>query len=189
MLPQAMIKAKFIAVFIAFSLVSTSCGQSKAPQPTFVQEKSPKKVKQTLGDTSIEPIKPALSQKEESSSKNDKDLLVANIHENPIIPNTYEFSQGDELDLHSKKIAKAREMIETFLHDAQNLGKKFVLIITGKGRHSKEKFLLDDGSEVGPIKYNFLKWFQQGDFSGSIKRLSYANGVHGGEGAFYIELK
>jgi DNA-nicking Smr family endonuclease len=106
----------------------------------------------------------------------------------PLLPKDYQFSKNDELDLHGKSIKRAKELVTAFLKNAVTVGKKFVLIITGKGKHSKEVFRLSDGTEVGPIKYNFLRWYQANVFE-PIKNISYARPAHGGEGAFYVQLQ
>lgn len=115
--------------------------------------------------------------------------IPLHIQENILLPKDHQFSPDDELNLHGKRINKAQELIRAFFDNAVKAGKEFVLLITGKGLHSKEKVILDDGSEMGPIKYHFLLWMKEGIFSNYVQDLSYAQGVHGGEGAFYVRLK
>lgn len=121
--------------------------------------------------------------------ENTEEHLPLQIRGDILLPKDYQFSSDDELDLHGKRIKNAQELILAFLESAVKAGKEYALIITGKGLHSIEKFTLDDGSEVGPIKYHFLLWLKNGAFRNYIQDISYANGVHGGEGAFYIHLK
>ena len=113
---------------------------------------------------------------------------VKNLSNSPLLPTDYKFSPEDELDLHGKRVNRAKELITAFLEDASKLGKKFVLIITGKGQHSKNVEYLSDGTEVGLIKYHFLLWTQENLFQKYIKEISYAHGVHGADGAFYVRL-
>ncbi len=106
-----------------------------------------------------------------------------------LLPKEHSFAADEELDLHGKRVKRAKELIESFLEESFKAAKNFVLIITGKGKHSKEKQTLSDGTEVGLIKYNFINWVDNGVFDKFIERISYAHGVHGGEGAFYIKLR
>lgn len=107
----------------------------------------------------------------------------------PILKKTHQFSQEEEIDLHGQKLHAAASLISEFLNQAKALGKKHVLIITGKGLHSKETVQLSDGSEAGKIKAAFLDLLQNKFFDSIIKAASYAHPVHGGEGAFYVELR
>ncbi|MCA9507942.1 MAG: Smr/MutS family protein [Myxococcales bacterium] len=125
-----------------------------------------------------------------SASKNNNAAeAVDNLNNSQLLSKNYFFHQDEELDLHGKRVTSAQELITDFFKNAVKKGKKYVLVITGKGNHSKEVEYLSDGSPVGKIKYNFLRWVQEKLWSDYVENISYAHGIHGGEGAFYVELK
>ena len=117
------------------------------------------------------------------------DEKVNNLTTAPILVTGYKFTKDDKLDLHHVRLKAVKNAILNFLAQAKELNKNYVLIITGKGIHSTEKYALSDGTEVGAIKFHVLRWLQEGTFSDFIKDYSYANVAHGGEGALYIEIK
>ncbi len=140
-------------------------------------------IEKLLANGLNQPPKPSDDSKAAASASS-----VKNLTNSPLLPKDYKFSPEEELDLHGKRVNRAKELITAFLENASKLGKKFVLIITGKGQHSKNVEYLSDGTEVGLIKYNFLLWTQENVFKKYIKEISYTHGVHGADGAFYVRL-
>ncbi len=106
-----------------------------------------------------------------------------------ILTKDHSFSSHEELDLHGKKLKSIEAKIKEFFEASQKAGLNYVLVITGKGKHSKKTELLPDGTEVGRIKYQFMAWLESNYFNNYIDAFSYALAKDGGEGAFYIRLK
>lgn len=152
----------FFIVYIGFLLVA--CGYEKAANPR--------------------PILPESVQTEAAISEDLTKKLQTSL-----LTNDHSFQAHEELDLHGKRLKSSEKLITEFLEKSQKEGSRYVLIITGKGKHSKVKETLSDGTEVGRIKFQFLSWLQSHYFNNYIDDFSYALPKDGGEGAFYIRLK
>lgn len=85
------------------------------------------------------------------------------------------------LDLHGMTLDKAHTRCISFLKGAQINGYRCVLIITGKGRFSKDK--------VGVIKKHFPEWMYESPLSKIVLSFAPAQIKDGGEGAFYVLLR
>lgn len=85
------------------------------------------------------------------------------------------------LDLHGMSLDKAHTKCIGFLKGAQLKGYRCVLIITGKGKFSKEK--------IGIIKKHFPDWIHEDPLSKIVLSFSVAQIKDGGTGAFYVLLR
>ena len=95
-----------------------------------------------------------------------------------------------KLDLHGYSLETANQKVKFFLIKSFDEGYKKVLIVTGKGKHSKA---YDDpyrSSKLSIMKYSIPDYIK-GDKNliSKIKKISEANIEDGGEGALYIFLK
>lgn len=82
------------------------------------------------------------------------------------------------LDLHGLDQDRARAVLATFLHRAQDQGLRAVLIITGKGL-----------SGDGVLRRRAPEWLADPVLRPLIAGYSQADRRHGGEGALYVALK
>ena len=118
-------------------------------------------------------------QKIEKSAKNLEVSLVSK---------HYVFPEQDELNLHSKSVQGAYNLVMDFIEDAHHTGKKVVLVITGKGNHGS-RYSKTPEYKVGKIKQALPEWLKDARIKHLIEDYAQAHGVHGGGGAFYVMLK
>tara|TARA_B100000965_G_scaffold228968_1_gene191727 strand:- start:59 stop:628 length:570 start_codon:yes stop_codon:yes gene_type:complete len=89
------------------------------------------------------------------------------------------------LDLHGLTLLKAeaelRRVVEICIRD----NKRFLLVITGKGRHSRT----EQGTEKKIIKTVLPEWLTKEFYSDKVQYFSFATQKHGGTGAYYLFLK
>ena len=95
------------------------------------------------------------------------------------IPKKANLSVDDTLDLHGLTVKQASDKLERFFVSAKSEKMKILLIITGKGKHSKGNPSLKPFVE---------KWFKN-DGKFFIRNYGIAPKIHGGEGAFIVFLK
>jgi DNA-nicking Smr family endonuclease len=88
------------------------------------------------------------------------------------------------LDLHGKSQAQAHAELLRFLHRAQTEGKRFVLVITGKGSGPRA-----DSSERGVLKRQVPLWLGQPELRAYVAGFEQAHIRHGGDGALYVRLR
>ena len=94
------------------------------------------------------------------------------------------------LDLHGKSLEEANKIIENFIKKSFEDRVKKLIIVTGKGLHSKNDKDPYVSKDLGILKYsipNFLK--NNAELMELISNISEASIEDGGSGAFYIFLK
>lgn len=99
------------------------------------------------------------------------------------------------LDLHGTGIEMARVRLLQFLREAQSMGARTVLIITGKGDspfsrhtlHGAEHFYSPE--RQGRLRRLVPDWFHDGDFRAVVSGYQPAHPKHGGGGAFYVKVR
>ena len=84
------------------------------------------------------------------------------------------------LDLHGMNRDAAQAAVRRFLDASQGMGRRTVLIITGKG--------YAHGSE-GVLRSALPQWLNAAENRCRILAYDYAQPRHGGQGAFYVYLK
>ena len=89
------------------------------------------------------------------------------------------------LDLHGFTLFKAKEELRRTIDICIRENKRFLLVITGKGRNSG----LVNGTEKKIIKTEFPYWLTNKHYIDIVQYFSYATQKHGGTGAYYIFLK
>tara|TARA_X000000368_G_C22812060_1_gene615120 strand:- start:120 stop:692 length:573 start_codon:yes stop_codon:yes gene_type:complete len=95
------------------------------------------------------------------------------------------FNPEKTLDLHGFSLLKAEEELRQFIELCIRENKRFVLVITGKGRNSNEI----QGTEKRIIKTSLPVWLKKSFYMDKIQYFSFASQRHGDTGAYYIFLK
>lgn len=85
------------------------------------------------------------------------------------------------LDLHGYGSDLARQSLERYLVASQELGRRCVLIITGKG-------LRVEGGR-GVLRASVPQWLNQPPNRDRVLAFAYASSTHGGMGALYVLLR
>ena len=94
------------------------------------------------------------------------------------------------LDLHGKTLDEANRVIENFIRKSYQEKVHKLIIVTGKGLHSKNEMDPYVSKDLGILKYSipdFLK--NNSELMEMISNISDASIKDGGSGAFYIFLK
>lgn len=82
------------------------------------------------------------------------------------------------LDLHGKTEESAHEALLSFVEKQQGLGRRLVLVITGKGK-----------DKASPLRQNLPRWCDAPPLYDKINAVREAASHHGGEGAYYVLLR
>lgn len=88
------------------------------------------------------------------------------------------------IDLHGLHRQEAQERLLAFLAAAQREGRRFVLVITGKGRADGDS----DGTG-GVLRRALPRWLELAPFRALVAGAAPAHRRHGGAGAFYLRLR
>jgi DNA-nicking Smr family endonuclease len=94
------------------------------------------------------------------------------------------------LDLHGKTLDEANRVIENFIRKSYQEKIHKLIIVTGKGLHSKNGMDPYVSKDLGILKYSipdFLK--NNSELMKMISNIGEASIADGGTGAFYIFLK
>ena len=94
------------------------------------------------------------------------------------------------LDLHGKTLDEANRVIENFIRKSYQEKVHKLIIVTGKGLHSKNEMDPYVSKDLGILKYSipdFLK--NNSELMKMISSINDASIADGGTGAFYIFLK
>ncbi len=90
------------------------------------------------------------------------------------------------LDLHGHGLDAAHARLDAGLSQAQAMGARVVLVITGRPRPAEAA---DRGSRRGAIRAKLLDWLAAGAHGASIAAVRSAHRRHGGAGAVYVVLR
>jgi len=93
------------------------------------------------------------------------------------------------IDLHGHTATQAQQALTTFLLLAHHAGKRCVLVITGKGRLTKNDDKPWWDPKRGVLKAGFGDWVRQAPLDRIVLETAPARGKHGGGGAFYVLLR
>ena len=88
------------------------------------------------------------------------------------------------LDLHGLSLKEAEVRLQLFVGESFQLNKRFLLIITGKGRNSKQ----DTYGKTLTIKSEINNWISKEFYRNKVQYISKALDKHGGGGAYYFFL-
>ena len=116
--------------------------------------------------------------------------------------NSGKYSIDASLDLHGLTIEQAYNKTKAFFEKSIQNNLRCILLITGKGLHSKDSYSIDTIFEAykkniciknesfnKTIKDSMIDWLKQPFFASRIIKYTDAQKVHGGNGAIYILLK
>lgn len=92
-----------------------------------------------------------------------------------------DFSVQAHVDLHGMLTEQARDALERFLVDSRRKGLRCVLVVHGRGLHSKDQLPI--------IKTRMQAWLSRGRLSRMILAFATARPVDGGAGAMYALLR
>ena len=93
-------------------------------------------------------------------------------------------------DLHGYSLNDANVKIKKLIQDAYNLRVKKLVIVTGKGLHSKNEEDPYVSKDLGILRYSVPDYIMNNkDLRHMINEVREASIAEGGSGAFYIFLK
>ena len=98
----------------------------------------------------------------------------------------------DRIDLHGMRQSEAHVALRRFLKRGFAEGKRWVLVITGKGapaRTALDERSERDGIERGVLRRNVPRWLAEPELAGIVIGFTTAAVNHGGEGALYVHLR
>jgi len=107
-----------------------------------------------------------------------------------IHPKKKRFEKIKKIDLHGFTLDEANEAIENFINKSFNESVTKIVVITGKGLHSKniENPYISQDSSI--LKYSVPEFIKSNkSLMNMIIKLSDATIEDGGSGAFYIYIK
>ncbi len=91
------------------------------------------------------------------------------------------------IDLHGMTLAEAHPELVAFILGSQAVGRRLVLVITGKGKDR------DDGGPIptrhGVLRHQVPQWLALQPLSQAILQVTPAHLKHGGHGAYYVYLR
>jgi DNA-nicking Smr family endonuclease len=92
-----------------------------------------------------------------------------------------EFAVQAHLDLHGLLKDEAKVQLEAFLSRERHAGRRCVLVVHGRGLHSKD--------QVPVLKEALKRWMGTGRFAQHVLAFATARPHDGGAGAVYVLLK
>lgn len=98
------------------------------------------------------------------------------------------------IDLHGMRQAEAHTALRRFLMQSHASGRRWVLVITGKGTALRRGADADEdigyrSAERGVLRRNVPHWLAEPDLRSIVVGFSSAAIRHGGEGALYVQLR
>jgi len=92
-----------------------------------------------------------------------------------------EFSAQARVDLHGLNREEARDALERFIQASRVAGHRCVLIVTGRGLHSKD--------QIPVLKQGVQTWLTRGRSARQVLAFCTARPADGGSGAVYVLLR
>ena len=92
-----------------------------------------------------------------------------------------EFAVQAHLDLHGLTREEAKRELDAFLRASRNAGKRCVLVVHGRGMHSRD--------QVPVLKEALRSWLATARFARQVLAFATARPVDGGPGAIYVLLR
>tara|TARA_Y100000591_G_scaffold288638_1_gene273009 strand:- start:48 stop:458 length:411 start_codon:yes stop_codon:yes gene_type:complete len=100
------------------------------------------------------------------------------------------FNKSVSIDLHGYTLPEANENVKKIIIDCYNTGVKKILVVTGKGLHSKNEKDPYVSKDLSILKYSVPDFIKKNmELNNLIKEIKEASVEDGGSGAFYIYLK
>jgi len=98
--------------------------------------------------------------------------------------------ESRSLDLHGYSLEQANKIIETFINKSFKDGVKKLIIVTGKGLHSKNDADPYVSKDLSILRYSVPEFIKNNELlMKKIIEIKEANVKDGGSGAFYIYLR
>lgn len=97
-----------------------------------------------------------------------------------------------KIDLHGLTVRAAEDRLNRYIAGALAMGKRCILVITGKGAlppEPHERDYMPDRPRPGAIRASLPQWLERGPNAGHILAIQPAQPKHGGGGAFYVLLR
>lgn len=91
------------------------------------------------------------------------------------------------IDLHGMTLAEAHPALVSFILGSRAKGRRFVLVITGKGRVADD--LAPMPARAGRLRHDVPRWLALPPLAGAVLQVAPAHQRHGGEGALYVYLR
>lgn len=92
-----------------------------------------------------------------------------------------EFAVQGHVDLHGMTRDEAKQAVQRFLRASRNAGKRCVLLVHGRGLHSKD--------QLPVLKDALRSWLSTARFGRHVLAFATARPVDGGAGAVYVLLR
>jgi len=92
-----------------------------------------------------------------------------------------EFAVQGHVDLHGLTRDEAKRSVDAFLRASRNAGKRCVLVVHGRGLHSKD--------QLPVLKEALRTWLSTARFARHVLAFATARPVDGGAGAVYVLLR
>ncbi len=92
------------------------------------------------------------------------------------------------IDLHGMTAAQAHGALRGFILSCHARGLRLVLVITGKGRTTREETGIMP-TRNGVLRHALPQWLDAPDMHPMILNISAAHARHGGGGAYYVYLR
>jgi DNA-nicking Smr family endonuclease len=92
-----------------------------------------------------------------------------------------EYAVQGHIDLHGMTREEAKGAVDRFLREARNQGKRCVLVVHGRGTHSKD--------QVPILKEALKAWLAANRFGRHVLAFATARPADGGAGAVYVLLR
>ncbi len=92
-----------------------------------------------------------------------------------------DYAVQGHIDLHGMTRDEAKGAVDRYLREARNQGKRCVLVVHGRGMHSKD--------QVPVLKDALRTWFATNRFGRHVLAFATARPADGGAGALYVLLR
>ena len=94
------------------------------------------------------------------------------------------------IDLHGATLEQANEIVESFINNSFKDGVRKLIVVTGKGLHSKNEADPFVSKDLSILKYSVPEFIKNNELlMKKIIEIKEASAKDGGSGAFYIFLK
>ncbi len=156
---------------------------TKPAKPNALEERSQKAVTATKKLPAAPPPTPVLAKRpplETFDPKNARKLRSGKI------------DIDGRIDLHGMRQSEAHGALRRYLFLAHAKGKRWILVITGKGRSDRDESghdVIDHRPERGILKRSVPLWLDEPDLRAIIISFTEAAIQHGGGGALYVHLR
>ncbi|SDE64589.1 Smr/MutS family protein [Limimaricola pyoseonensis] len=91
------------------------------------------------------------------------------------------------IDLHGMTLSEAHPELVAFILSSQQMGRRLVLVITGKGRARDHEAPMP--VRQGVLRHQVPQWLALSPLKQAVLQVTPAHFRHGGEGAYYVYLR